>query len=137
MIDQNVMNAVSPNTDHTPPPPDTHHNDIAATAAAVAASVGAHAGNLAPVDDAATSAAMDAVVASTAAVEEEDKVDDPSQHLAPAAAVSVTDGVPTTSEDINALYDKAYRSMNKGIYLLCQWKQSWDSAIAAAVAAAD
>lgn len=135
---QRLMDAISPDTN--PPPPPTDHNDIAATAAAVAASVVAHPGNLA--DDAATSAAMDAVAATTAAAAaaEEDKVNSPSQHLqdeaaaAAAAAVSVPAGVPTTSEDINALYEKAFRSMNKGIFLLCQWKQSWDSAIAAAVA---
>lgn len=39
-----------------------------------------------------------------------------------------------TSEDINALYDKAMASLSKSVYLLTQWKQSWDSAIAAAVA---
>jgi hypothetical protein len=39
-----------------------------------------------------------------------------------------------SSEDINALYDKAFHSLSKSIYLLSQWKQSWDSAIAAAVA---
>ena len=128
-----LIDAVSSNAD--PPPSPTDHNDIAATAAAVAASVVAHPGNLA--DDAATSAAMDAVAATTAAAAaEEDKANDPSHHMEveTAGAVSVPTGVPTTSEDINALYEKAFRSMNKGIYLLCQWKQSWDSAIAAAVA---
>lgn len=41
---------------------------------------------------------------------------------------------PASSEDINALYDKAFGSLSKSVYLLTQWKQSWDSAIAAAVA---
>ncbi|CAJ1950860.1 unnamed protein product [Cylindrotheca closterium] len=40
----------------------------------------------------------------------------------------------TNSEDIPALYDKAFNSLSKSIYLLSQWKQSWDSVIAAAVA---
>lgn len=40
----------------------------------------------------------------------------------------------SSSEDINALYDKAFASLTKSVYLLTQWKQSWDSAIAAAVA---
>jgi hypothetical protein len=39
---------------------------------------------------------------------------------------------PPTSEDINALYYKAFQSMNKSIFLLSQWKSSWDSAISAA-----
>lgn len=39
-----------------------------------------------------------------------------------------------SSEDINDLYDKAFHSLSKSIYLLSQWKQSWDAAIAAAVA---
>lgn len=39
-----------------------------------------------------------------------------------------------SSEDINALYDKAFSSLSKSVFLLTQWKQSWDSAIAAAVA---
>jgi hypothetical protein len=37
-----------------------------------------------------------------------------------------------SSEDIPALYDKAFNSLSKSIYLLSQWKQSWDSAIAVA-----
>jgi hypothetical protein len=41
---------------------------------------------------------------------------------------------PASSEDINGLYDKAFGSLSKSVYLLTQWKQSWDSAIAAAVA---
>ena len=39
-----------------------------------------------------------------------------------------------TSEDISTLYEKAFMSLSKGIFLLSQWKASWDSAIAAAVA---
>ena len=45
-----------------------------------------------------------------------------------------TTSVPPSSEDISALYDKAFDSLSKSIYLLSQWKQSWDIAIAAAVA---
>lgn len=48
------------------------------------------------------------------------------------AAVDAADA--TNSEDIPALYDKAFNSLSKSIYLLSQWKQSWDSVIAAAVA---
>mmetsp|Transcript_128512 Transcript_128512/g.371881 ORF Transcript_128512/g.371881 Transcript_128512/m.371881 type:complete len:371 (-) Transcript_128512:148-1260(-) len=46
------------------------------------------------------------------------------------------DGTATasTSEDINALYDKTFNALSRSIYLLTQWKQSWDAAIAAAVA---
>jgi len=141
-----LISAINPAAESLPPPPPPppptpvdHHHDIAATAAAVAASVGAHSGNLAPVDDAATSAAMDAAASSSAAdVADDDQCGDDhsSPHLAAAAAaaVNVPTTVPTTSEDINALYDKAYNSLNKGIFLMCQWKQSWDNAIAAAVA---
>ena len=43
-------------------------------------------------------------------------------------------GSGSSSEDINGLYDKAFESLSKSVYLLTQWKQSWDSAIAAAVA---
>jgi hypothetical protein len=112
-----------PHHDHLPPLPPSpppgphHHTDIAATAAAVAASVGAETGSLAPIDDAATTAAMDVAHATSNGKANE--------------AVGI---MPSSGEDINALYDKAFRSMNKGIYLLCQWKQSWDAAIAAAVA---
>lgn len=38
----------------------------------------------------------------------------------------------TTSEDINTLYHKAFQGLNKTIFLLTQWKASWDAAIAAA-----
>lgn len=145
-----LLNAVSPHQDHhhlQPPPPPPHHlhppppppppphmtgheavppppphTDIAATAAAVAASVVVEPGHLAPVDDAATTAAMDVAHNATTNGKETEVAGPPPGLL------------PTTSEDINALYDKAYRSLNKGVYLLCQWKQSWDSAIAAAVA---
>lgn len=30
---------------------------------------------------------------------------------------------------INALYDRAFKSLNKSIYLLTQWKTSWDAAV--------
>lgn len=124
-----LLDSVSPHHHAPPSPPHHHHhlpetqpppppaaNDIAATAAAVAASVGAEPGSLpiAPVDDAATTAAMDAAHATSNG--------------------KANEAVVSSGEDINVLYDKAYRSMNKGIYLLCQWKQSWDAAIAAAVA---
>lgn len=41
---------------------------------------------------------------------------------------------PASSKDINSLYDKAFQSMHKSIFLLTQWKASWDAAIAAACA---
>jgi hypothetical protein len=37
-----------------------------------------------------------------------------------------------TSGDISAMYDKAFQSMNKSIFLLSQWKASWDAAVTAA-----
>jgi hypothetical protein len=37
-----------------------------------------------------------------------------------------------SSEDISAMYDKAFQSMNKSIFLLSQWKASWDAAVTAA-----
>jgi hypothetical protein len=43
-------------------------------------------------------------------------------------------GGAATSDDINVLYDKAFLSLSRSVFLLTQWKQSWDSAIAAAVA---
>lgn len=60
-------------------------------------------------------------------------------HAAVEASTSLLNGgephiSSATSEDINALYDKAMTSLSKSVYLLTQWKHSWDSAIAAAVA---
>jgi len=49
-------------------------------------------------------------------------------------AAADTDRLVTASEDITALYDKAFGSVKKSLYLLSQWKASWDAAIAAAVA---
>jgi hypothetical protein len=37
-----------------------------------------------------------------------------------------------SSEDISAMYDKAFQTMNKSIFLLSQWKASWDAAVTAA-----
>jgi hypothetical protein len=45
-----------------------------------------------------------------------------------AAVLGGNDG----SDDINTLYTKAFQSLNKSIFLLTQWKASWDDAIAAA-----
>jgi len=39
-----------------------------------------------------------------------------------------------SSEDVLALYEKASLSLSKGLYLLTQWKTSWDNAVATAVA---
>jgi hypothetical protein len=41
---------------------------------------------------------------------------------------------PPTPEDISRQYDNAFYSLSKSLYLLVQWKTSWDAAIAAAVA---
>eukprot|EP00521_Asterionellopsis_glacialis_P018355 CAMPEP_0195306194 /NCGR_PEP_ID=MMETSP0707-20130614/37076_1 /TAXON_ID=33640 /ORGANISM="Asterionellopsis glacialis, Strain CCMP134" /LENGTH=396 /DNA_ID=CAMNT_0040370405 /DNA_START=248 /DNA_END=1438 /DNA_ORIENTATION=+ len=49
-------------------------------------------------------------------------------------AAQDTERLVTASEDITALYDKASGSVKKSLYLLSQWKGSWDAAIAAAVA---
>jgi hypothetical protein len=38
---------------------------------------------------------------------------------------------PPISEDISALYCHAFQSMNKSIFLLTQWKSSWDSTMSA------
>ena len=51
-----------------------------------------------------------------------------------AAANAAVAAATVTTEDITSLYEKAFLSMSKGIFLLSQWKASWDSAIAAAVA---
>ena len=37
-----------------------------------------------------------------------------------------------SSEDVNTLYNKAFQSLNKSIFLLTQWKAAWDGAFAAA-----
>jgi hypothetical protein len=42
-----------------------------------------------------------------------------------------------TSEDINVLYSKAFMTLNSNIFLLTQWKASWDAAISAANQMAD
>jgi hypothetical protein len=129
---QRLLDAVSPHQHqhhlHHPDPTGVLPPDFAATAAAVAASVGAEPGGLNPVDDLATNAAMDAASAANHAATDGNK--EHHHHH----DERVPELMPTATEDIGALYDKAYRAMNKGIYLLCQWKQSWDSAIAAAVA---
>mmetsp|Transcript_9693 Transcript_9693/g.13705 ORF Transcript_9693/g.13705 Transcript_9693/m.13705 type:complete len:419 (-) Transcript_9693:166-1422(-) len=49
-------------------------------------------------------------------------------------AAQDTERLVTASEDITNLYDKAFGSVKKSLYLLSQWKASWDAAIAAAVA---
>jgi len=66
-----------------------------------------------------------------------------SSNTVAAAAVAATIGgdlanpgdVPSMDDhhqDIPTLYEKAFSSMNKAIFLLSQWKSSWDAAIAAA-----
>ena len=70
-------------------------------------------------EEAATNAAVDAALSA-----------------AGAAATSSATSDPTHGggDDISMLYDRAMSSLTKSIYLLTQWKQSWDGAIAAAVA---
>jgi hypothetical protein len=41
---------------------------------------------------------------------------------------SASGGSP--SEDVTHLYDKAFTGLSKSMFLLTQWKQSWDAAIA-------
>jgi hypothetical protein len=45
-----------------------------------------------------------------------------------------SDQPPPTSEEIAQRYDNAFAGLCKSLYLLTQWKESWDSALAAAVA---
>jgi hypothetical protein len=53
--------------------------------------------------------------------------------VAEAATNGLFDGSDSpSSEDITALYDAAFRAMNKSIFLLTQWKESWDADVAAA-----
>lgn len=111
-----LVNAVSSSTETT------SSADLAATAAAVAASVSA---NLAP-DDAATNAAVNSA---SGLLPETSGTSGNTNGQGEDEGESSTNAV-----DINALYDKAYTSMNKAILLLTQWKASWDAAIAAAVA---
>jgi hypothetical protein len=40
---------------------------------------------------------------------------------------------PPTSEDISRLYETSFAGLCKSLYLLTQWKESWDAAMAAAV----
>jgi hypothetical protein len=41
--------------------------------------------------------------------------------------------MPPTSEDISRLYETSFAGLCKSLYLLTQWKESWDAAMAAAV----
>lgn len=41
--------------------------------------------------------------------------------------------LPPTSEDIARLYETSFEGLCKSLYLLTQWKESWDAAMAAAV----
>lgn len=48
---------------------------------------------------------------------------------AAAHVVADTLGNPVSSASINALYEQAFKSLNKSIFLLTQWKASWDVAM--------
>ena len=57
------------------------------------------------------------------------------QHLQhPNGTATSINNQNNSEEDINVLYDKAFSSLSRSIFLLTHWKQSWDSAIAAAIA---
>ena len=49
-----------------------------------------------------------------------------------AAGVESASSAPPSNADISALYDKAFHSFNKAIFLLSQWKASWDAAVSVA-----
>lgn len=111
---EQLINAVSSNTTTVPPATTDGTDaaaDIAATAAAAAvAAVGeGENGEVHMTTDEATNAAVD-------------------------ATTSMLENHLPSSSDISELYDKAFHSLSKAVYSLTQWKQSWDSAIAAAVA---
>ena len=74
-------------------------------------------------EEAATNAAVDAALSAAGAA---------TTSTTPTATVDPTGG--GSGDDITLLYDKAMSSLSKSVYLLTQWKQSWDGAIAAAVA---
>lgn len=72
----------------------------------------------------------------TAAVEAVAALGPPDHDYRPSGSNSLEQrgsGVPpATNEDINALYYKTFQSMNKSIFLLSQWKSSWESTMSAA-----
>ena len=57
----------------------------------------------------------------------------PAEDAVVSAANAAVDAA-ASAEDISALYDKAFVSLSKGLFLLTQFKASWDAAVAAAVA---
>jgi len=97
---------------------------------------------------AAAATAAAAVAAAAAVGGESEVVGDVSEEAVSAANAAAVDALENrdgsttntaaasqaTPEDIAALYDKAFLSLSKTIFLLGQWKESWDSAVAAAVA---
>jgi hypothetical protein len=86
-------------------------------------------------EDAATTAAdLAGVVAAVAASTAEQEDVTAAQAAGVDAALTTTTTTTGSSGDISVLYEKAMTSLSKSMYLLTQWKQSWDAAIAAAVA---
>lgn len=75
-----------------------------------------------------TAAAFAAAVAAAHGSQSDDPV-----MAASAAMAAASTGEMGANEDIITLYEKAITSMNKGVFLLSQWKASWDAAVAAAV----
>jgi hypothetical protein len=116
-VTNRMVNAVCSTTETTTA-------DLAATAAAVAASVQ---NELAP-DDVATNAAVN----STSGLMHHDTSS--SNGIKGHHEHEMMEEQSTNAGDINALYDKAYSALTRSIFLLSQWKTSWDAAIAAAVA---
>lgn len=51
-----------------------------------------------------------------------------------AAVADIRSVAPEDHTSILAMYEKTFLSMSKGIFLLSQWKSSWDNAVAAAAA---
>lgn len=106
-------------------------NSLAIAAAAATAAAVAAAGETA---EGSGQVNEDAVSAANAAVEASTSLLDASAPAQETAAPEPASAPAMSSEDIAALYDKAFMSMSKAIFLLSQWKASWDAAIAAAVA---
>lgn len=117
-VTNRMVNAVCSTTE-------TMTADLAATAA-VAASVQSNNHELAP-DDVATNAAVN----STSGLLHHDTS---SNGIKGHHEHDMMEEQSTNAGDINALYDKAYSALTRSIFLLSQWKTSWDAAIAAAVA---
>lgn len=104
----------------------TESNDplaTAAAAAAAAASAAAAAGGTGEAPNV-TGMSDEAVSAANAAVAATDSV----------SGLLGTSSASLTHDDILAVYEKTFLTLSKGIFLLSQWKISWDTACAGSVA---